>query len=29
VFKSYDRVSYGLIIGANNVIRVQDVVHNP
>jgi hypothetical protein len=29
VFKSYDRVSYGLIIGASNVIRVQDVVHNP
>src|SRR6201991_1041241 len=29
IFKSYDRVSYGLIIGANNVIRVQDVVHNP
>ncbi len=29
VFKSYDRVSYGLIIGANNVIRVHDVVHNP
>jgi hypothetical protein len=29
VFKSYDRLSYGLIIGANNVIRVQDVVHNP
>jgi LysM repeat protein len=29
VFKSYDRVSYGLIVGANNVIHVQDVVHNP
>jgi hypothetical protein len=29
IFKSYDRVSYGLIVGANNVIRVQDVVHNP
>src|SRR3569833_1781824 len=29
VFKSYDRVSYGLIVGANNIIRVQDVVHNP
>jgi len=29
VFKSYDRVAYGLIIGANNVIHVQDVVHNP
>jgi hypothetical protein len=29
IFKSYDRMSYGLIIGANNVIHVQDVVHNP
>ena len=29
VFKSFDRVSYGLIIGASNVISVQDVVHNP
>jgi LysM repeat protein len=29
VFKSFDRVSYGLIIGASNVIQVQDVVHNP
>jgi hypothetical protein len=29
VFKSFDRISYGLIIGANNVIHVQDVVHNP
>jgi len=29
IFKSFDRISYGLIVGANNVIRVQDVVHNP
>jgi hypothetical protein len=29
VFKSFDRVSYGLIVGAANVIHVQDVVHNP
>ena len=29
VFKSYDRVSYALIVGASNVIHVQDVVHNP
>jgi hypothetical protein len=29
VFKSFDRVSYGLVVGAANVIRVQDVVHNP
>ncbi len=29
VFKSFDRVSYGLIIGASNPIHVQDVVHNP
>lgn len=29
VFKSFDRVSYGLIIGASTAIHVQDVVHNP
>ncbi|MFL6604333.1 MAG: LysM peptidoglycan-binding domain-containing protein [Steroidobacteraceae bacterium] len=29
VFKSFDRISYALIVGAANVIRVQDVVHNP
>jgi hypothetical protein len=29
IFKSYDRVSYGLVIGAANVIHIQDVVHNP
>jgi hypothetical protein len=29
VFKSFDRISYGLIVGAANVIHVQDVVHNP
>jgi hypothetical protein len=29
VFKALDRVSYGLIVGASNTIRVYDVVHNP
>jgi hypothetical protein len=29
VFKSYDRVSYALVIGASDAIRVNDVVHNP
>jgi hypothetical protein len=29
VFKSFDRVSYGLIVGASTVIHVDDVVHNP
>ncbi|HEY3786642.1 MAG TPA: LysM peptidoglycan-binding domain-containing protein [Steroidobacteraceae bacterium] len=29
VFKSFDRVSYALIIGASNAIHVGDVVHNP
>jgi LysM repeat protein len=29
VFKSFDRVSYALIVGADDVIRVNDVVHNP
>ena len=29
VFKSFDRLSYALVVGAANVIRVQDVVHNP
>jgi hypothetical protein len=29
VFKVYDRVSYGLIVGATDVIRVYDVVRNP
>ena len=29
IFKSYDRVSYGLIVGAADVIHVKDVVHNP
>lgn len=29
IFKSYDRVSYGLVVGAADVIRVRDVVHNP
>ena len=29
VFKSYDRVSYGLVIGASDAVHTQDVVHNP
>ncbi len=29
VFKPLDRVSYGLIVGASNTIRVYDIVHNP
>ena len=29
VFKVYDRVSYGLIIGASDTIRTYDIVRNP
>jgi hypothetical protein len=29
IFKSFDRISYGLVVGAANIIRVHDVVHNP
>ena len=29
VFKVFERVSYGLIVGASDTIHVQDVVHNP
>ena len=29
VFKVYDRVSFGLIVGASDVIRINDVVRNP
>jgi hypothetical protein len=29
VFKVYDRMSYGLILGASNTIHVRDVVRNP
>jgi LysM repeat protein len=29
VFKTFNRVSYGLILGATDTIELQDVVHNP
>jgi LysM repeat protein len=29
VFKTFNRVSYALIVGASNTIQVQDIVHNP
>jgi hypothetical protein len=29
VFKTFDRMSYGLIMEAKNVIRVGDLVENP
>ncbi len=29
VFKSFDRVSYALVVGALDVIHVNDVIHNP
>jgi hypothetical protein len=29
VFRTFDRVSYGLILGATDTIAVHDVVHNP
>jgi LysM repeat protein len=29
VFKTFNRVSYALIVGASNTIVVQDIVHNP
>ena len=29
VFRTFDRVSYGLILGATDTIRLNDVVHNP
>jgi LysM repeat protein len=29
VFKTFDRMSYGLVVGASSAIRVGDVVHNP
>lgn len=29
VFKTFDRVSYGLILGATDTIELQDIVHNP
>jgi hypothetical protein len=29
VFKTYERVSYGLIVGASNPIRIADVVRSP
>jgi LysM repeat protein len=29
VFRTFDRVSYGLILGATDTIRLNDIVHNP
>lgn len=29
VFRTFDRVSYALVIGATDVIRLKDIVHNP
>jgi hypothetical protein len=29
VFKSYDRVSYALVVGASTALHVNDVVRNP
>ena len=29
VFKVYDRMSYGLIVGASNTIHIGAPVHNP
>ena len=29
VFKSYDRMSYALVVGASAEMRVADVFHNP
>lgn len=29
VFKTFNRVSFALIVGASNTIEIQDVVHNP
>jgi len=29
VFKVFDRVSFGLIVGASDTIHVADVVRNP
>ena len=29
IFKVFERVSYGLVVGASDVITVLDYVHNP
>jgi len=29
VFKSYDEMSYGLVVGSSTVMRIADVVRNP
>jgi hypothetical protein len=29
VFRTYDRLSYGLVVGASSEIHVADVVRNP
>ena len=29
IFKTYDKLSFGLIVGASDTIKVGDIVHNP
>jgi len=29
IFKSYDDMSYGLVVGSSTVMRIADVVRNP
>jgi hypothetical protein len=29
VFKSYDDLSWGLVVGATEAIQIADIVHNP
>ena len=29
VFKTFNRVSYALVVGASDTMQIQDVVHNP
>ena len=29
VFKSYDHMSYGLVVAESTFVRMNDIVHNP